>query len=61
MSIFRRKIEEDKVVKVYEEHEDSIYAIEWSVVDPWIFASLSYDGRFVINKVPKAEKFKIIL
>ncbi len=51
----------DKVVKVYEDHEDSVYAVEWSVADPWIFASLSYDGRLVINKVPKDEKYNILL
>lgn len=52
---------EDQIVKIYEEHEDSVYRTEWAASDPWIFASLSYDGRFVINKVPKADKFKIIL
>jgi EARP and GARP complex-interacting protein 1 len=52
---------EDRLIKVYEEHEDSVYKTEWAASDPWIFASLSYDGRFVINKVPKADKFKIIL
>lgn len=52
---------EDGVVRLYEEHEESVYAAEWSVVDHWIFASLSFDGRLVINHVPKKEKFKIIL
>jgi WD40 repeat protein len=51
----------DKLVKVYEDHEDSVYAVEWSVADPWIFASLSYDGRLVINKVPREEKYNILL
>ena len=51
----------DRVVKVYENHEDSVYGVEWSAVEPWIFASLSYDGRLVLNKVPKEEKFKILL
>jgi WD40 repeat protein len=51
----------DGVVSVYEEHEDSVYAVEWSSSDPWIFASLSYDGRLVINRVPRATKYSIIL
>ena len=51
----------DKLVKMYEEHEDSVYAVEWSAVEPWIFGSLSYDGRFVISKVPREEKYKILL
>jgi hypothetical protein len=53
--------QQDKVVKVYEDHEDSVYSVEWSVADPWVFASLSYDGRLVINKVPKDEKYNILL
>lgn len=51
----------DGVISTYEEHEDSVYAVEWSTVDPWLFASLSYDGRLVINKVPRAEKYRILL
>ncbi|KFM72860.1 Protein TSSC1, partial [Stegodyphus mimosarum] len=50
----------DGVVSIYEEHEDSVYAVEWSSADPWLFASLSYDGRLVINKVPRAEKYRIL-
>ena len=52
---------EDCVVKYYEDHEDSVYAAEWSHADPWTFASLSYDGRLVINRVPNDEKWKYIL
>ena len=60
--IARRTVQEqDREVKVYEDHEDSVYMVEWSSVEPWIFASLSYDGRLVINKVPKDEKYKILL
>lgn len=51
----------DGVISMYEEHEDSVYAVEWSTVDPWLFASLSYDGRLVVNKVPRAEKYRILL
>lgn len=51
----------DTVVQVFEEHEDSVYAVEWSSTDPWVFASLSYDGRLVINHVPRTEKYRILL
>ncbi|MED6274593.1 EARP-interacting protein, partial [Characodon lateralis] len=51
----------DSVVSSYEEHEDSVYAAEWSSADPWLFASLSYDGRLVINRVPRALKYRILL
>ncbi|KAG1682467.1 EARP-interacting [Nymphon striatum] len=57
----RKNVPEDGVISRYEEHEDSVYAVEWSVADPWIFASLSYDGRLVINRVPRSEKYKILL
>jgi WD40 repeat protein len=53
--------EGDKLIKTYEEHEDSVYSVAWSCCDAWIFASLSYDGRVVINHVPPAEKYKILL
>ena len=51
----------DGLIATYDEHEDSVYAVEWSAADPWSFASLSYDGRVVINKVPKKIKFDILL
>ncbi|TKS86159.1 Protein TSSC1 [Collichthys lucidus] len=51
----------DSVVSTYEEHEDSVYTAEWSSADPWLFASLSYDGRLVINRVPRALKYRILL
>ncbi len=53
--------EGDKLIKTYDEHEDSVYSVAWSCCDAWIFASLSYDGRMVINHVPPAEKYKILL
>ena len=30
--------------------------LAWSVVDPWQFASLSYDGRVVVHAVPPAAR-----
>lgn len=52
---------QDNVIATYEEHEDSVYAVDWSSADPWLFASLSYDGRLVINRVPRALKYHILL
>lgn len=57
----KKVLAEDGIISVYEEHEDSVYAVEWSAADPWTFASLSYDGRFVINRVPKKIKYGILL
>lgn len=49
----------DEIINVYEEHDDSVYAAEWAS-DPWIFASLGFESRLVINRVPKVEKFNIL-
>ena len=51
----------DGVVCCYDEHEDSVYAAVWSTADPWINASLSNDGRLVINRVPRQLKYQILL
>lgn len=56
-----RPVPEDHQIATYEEHEDSVYCVDWSVADPWVFASLSYDGRVVITPVPRAEKYRILL
>jgi WD40 repeat protein len=50
----------DGLLEKFEHHEDSVYCAEWAV-DPWIFASLSWEGRVVIKKVPKKYKYQILL
>uniref|UniRef100_A0A8D9F929 Protein TSSC1 n=2 Tax=Cacopsylla melanoneura TaxID=428564 RepID=A0A8D9F929_9HEMI len=50
----------DRVIARFDQHEESVYCVEWSGADPWTLASLSYDGRLLINRVPKAEKYKIL-
>ncbi|KAJ3241482.1 Protein tssc1 [Chytriomyces hyalinus] len=51
----------DELIATYREFEDSVYAVSWSTADPWIFASLSFDGRVNINIVPRDVKYSIIL
>jgi len=51
----------DVRVKGFEDHEESVYAVAWSSCDPFLFASLSYDGRVAVNAVPPSEKYKILL
>ena len=51
----------DGLVKAFDEHDQSIFGLTWSAADAWIFASLSLDGRAIINHVPPAEKYKILL
>eukprot|EP00884_Botryococcus_braunii_P002201 jgi/Botrbrau1/11982/Bobra.0115s0018.1 len=45
----------------YDDHDDSVYGVAWSSSDPWVFASVSYDGRLAINHVPSQVKYKILL
>ncbi|XP_052860778.1 EARP-interacting protein homolog [Anopheles cruzii] len=51
----------DGLLHTFDQHEDSVYGVEWSTADPWMFASLSYDGRMIISKVPKQYKYQILL
>lgn len=52
----------DHLIKTYDEHEDSVYSVAWSCgSDPFVFASLSYDGRLVVCRVPQAEQDRVLL
>jgi WD40 repeat protein len=51
----------DGIVCTIDQHEESVYKAAWSSADPWIYASLSYDGRLLVNQVPREYKYKIIL
>ncbi|XP_019168486.1 PREDICTED: WD repeat-containing protein DWA2-like [Ipomoea nil] len=35
----------------YSDYEDSVYGLAWSYREPWMFASLSYDGRVVVESI----------
>ena len=35
--------------------------VAWSASDPWVYATLSYDGAIVVHHVPSKEKYKILL
>ena len=52
---------QDALIRSYDQHDDSVYAVAWSATDPWVFASASYDGHVVINVVPEDQKYKIML
>ena len=47
----------DHHVRTFTDHEDSITSLAWSCANAnsWLFASLSYDGRVIINRVPDNE------
>ncbi len=53
--------EKDSSIKTYREHVESVYQTVWSANNAWVFASLSCDGKIVINHVPAATKYKILL
>jgi len=52
---------QDYLIKSYDVHEESVYSVAWGCYEasPYIFASLSYDGRVVINQVPEEEIARI--
>ncbi|KAJ3366526.1 Protein tssc1 [Allomyces javanicus] len=52
---------DDGLLMTYDQHEDSVYGLAWSAANPWVFCSASYDGRVLVNTVPNAIKYKIIL
>eukprot|EP01107_Rhizomastix_libera_P017903 TRINITY_DN8832_c0_g1_i1.p1 TRINITY_DN8832_c0_g1~~TRINITY_DN8832_c0_g1_i1.p1 ORF type:complete len:225 (+),score=49.39 TRINITY_DN8832_c0_g1_i1:120-794(+) len=50
------RLPDDGAIKVFEDHEESVYGLAWGpslASSTWSFASLSYDGRIVINSVPQ--------
>lgn len=51
----------DGLVRRFEEHDDSCYSCCWSASDAWVFASVSYDGKLAVNRVPDDEKYRILL
>ena len=52
---------EDKLLRNYDEYEDSVTEMVWSQSSPWTFASLSYNGHMIINTVPPEEQYKLLL
>jgi WD40 repeat protein len=40
---------------------DAIYAAAWGAADAWIYLTVSYDGKALLNHVPSKEKYKILL
>lgn len=52
---------EDGILARLNEQHESIYAVDWSPVDPWVFASVTFDGHFVVSQVPDKVKLGILL
>jgi hypothetical protein len=41
--------------------KDTISHLCWSDNDPWVFASIGYDNKFVIHQIPYEERYKILM
>uniref|UniRef100_A0A915C5J8 Protein TSSC1 n=1 Tax=Parascaris univalens TaxID=6257 RepID=A0A915C5J8_PARUN len=54
-----QRLNDERLEKV-EEHEDSVYACAWASNDPWVFASLSFDGRVIVSRVKRRHKYAIL-
>ncbi|XP_042425340.1 WD repeat-containing protein DWA2-like isoform X1 [Zingiber officinale] len=48
----------DSLINSYTDYEDSVYGLAWSTREPLIFASLSYDGRVIVESVKSFIKRK---
>ncbi|SCO75463.1 protein TSSC1, putative [Plasmodium vivax] len=57
----KKKETNHQLIKTFADHEESVYQGRWSKTDAWVFASLSYDGKCVVNSVPTEEKYRILL
>lgn len=58
-SAHENKLDDERLEKM-EEHEDSVYSCAWAANDPWVFASVSFDGRVIISKVKRHHKYAIL-
>uniref|UniRef100_A0A183T4Q5 Protein TSSC1 n=2 Tax=Schistocephalus solidus TaxID=70667 RepID=A0A183T4Q5_SCHSO len=54
------KLQDGLLAKV-DQHEECVYAVDWSPVDTWVFASVNYDGTLLVNRVPDSVKLGILL
>lgn len=54
------KLADGEVIAALEE-DDAVYAAVWSAAEPWVYSSLSIDGRLHVQHVPREVKFQILL
>ncbi|XP_052306326.1 WD repeat-containing protein DWA2 isoform X2 [Populus trichocarpa] len=52
-SVFKSPTREldSMLLNSFSDYDDSVYGLAWSSQEPWIFASLSYDGRVVVESI----------
>eukprot|EP00762_Andalucia_godoyi_P001183 ANDGO_02064.mRNA.2 Protein tssc1 homolog len=51
----------DALLRKIEEHENAVSSVAWSAHSPWVFVSLSIDGRVLFHNLPQEEKYRILL
>lgn len=49
------------LLQCYTDHNDSVYQVAWSAVDPATFISVSFDGRVMLRTLPAGLKRKLQL
>lgn len=45
----------------YLEFDESVYAVDWSRSEQWVFGGVSYNGHVHINKIPDDVKYKLMI
>lgn len=43
------------------ELEDSVFKVDWSLKDAWVFAATGFNGTLIVGTVPSKEKYRILL
>lgn len=52
---------EAKCLRRLADYGDSVVALCWSSISPWVFAGLSYNGKLLVETVPNEKKMGILL
>eukprot|EP01065_Artemidia_motanka_P019900 TRINITY_DN23801_c0_g1_i1.p1 TRINITY_DN23801_c0_g1~~TRINITY_DN23801_c0_g1_i1.p1 ORF type:complete len:382 (+),score=46.73 TRINITY_DN23801_c0_g1_i1:68-1213(+) len=53
--------DKDGLLRAISDYEDSVYSVAWSSCSPWVFASVSYNGKVLVHQVPREVKLGILL
>eukprot|EP01064_Diplonema_japonicum_P021484 TRINITY_DN31052_c0_g1_i1.p1 TRINITY_DN31052_c0_g1~~TRINITY_DN31052_c0_g1_i1.p1 ORF type:complete len:365 (+),score=79.09 TRINITY_DN31052_c0_g1_i1:63-1097(+) len=51
----------DNLLRPISDFDDSVYSVTWSAASPWLFASVSYNGKVMVHQVPRETKYSILL
>ncbi|KAJ9473753.1 WD repeat-containing protein DWA2 [Diplonema papillatum] len=51
----------DMLLRSVSDFDDTVYAVAWSALSPWLFAAVAYNGKVMTHHVPRETKFSILL